>query len=315
MIRVLFFGSPDFAVPTLKTLLADSEIEVLAVITQPDKPAGRGKKLTPPPVKSVALEAGLQIRQPRNIRGKKFASWCSDFNADAFIVVAYGKILPLHLIEMPRLGCINLHSSLLPRYRGAAPINWAMVNGEKITGTSTMLMDEGMDTGPILLQEKTEILVDEDVSQLTKRLSISGAPLMLQTIKELAADRIKPQPQEDGDASHAPMISKDDGRINWSKGALEIHHQWQGFTPWPGIFTSFRGEIFKLKKIQPALDYQPRNLNIAPGTLEVEANRLYVACGDVHFIEIIEGQLPGKKALTARDLINGKRIESGEILQ
>jgi methionyl-tRNA formyltransferase len=314
MIRVIFFGSPGFAVPTLKALIADEEIEVVAVVTQPDKPAGRGKKLTPPPVKAIAEGAGVEIRQPRNIRGKKFAQWCADFEVDAFIVVAYGKILPARLIEMPRLGCINLHSSLLPKYRGAAPINWAMVHGEKITGTSTMLMDEGMDTGPILLQETTEISLEEDVAGLTDRLSISGAPLMIETIKKLNDGEISPQPQDHSQASHAPMISKEDGRIDWLKNALQIHNKWQGFTPWPGVFTSFRNETFKLKKVLPALDYQPQNPNIAPGTIEVENNRMFVACGDVHFIEILEGQLPGKKALPARDLINGKRIESGEKL-
>ena len=314
MIKVIFFGSPQFAVPTLKALIDDGDIDVLAVVTQPDKPAGRGKKLTPPPVKTVALEAGLEIRQPRSIRGRKFAQWCADFNADAFIVVAYGKILPARLIEMPPLGCINLHSSLLPKYRGAAPINWAMVHGEKTTGTSTMLMDEGMDTGPILLQESTEIKLEEDVASLTKRLSISGAPLMLKTIKELNAGRISPIPQDHDKATHAPMIAKDDGRVDWTKTALGIHNLWQGFTPWPGVCTSFRGELFKLKKVMPAFDYQPQGQDLAPGTIVIDSCRILVACGDARFIEIIEAQLPCKKPLPAKDLINGKRIETGERL-
>lgn len=309
--RIIFFGSPLFAVPSLMALLSEQEIEVAAVVTQPDKPAGRGRQLTSPPIKDVATMAGLPIKQPKGIRGEKFTAWCAGFKADLFAVVAYGKIFPKHLLEIPRLGCVNLHASLLPRYRGAAPVNWTLIAGEKITGVTTMLMDEGMDTGPILLREKQEILPTETAKELSQRLAVLGAPLLVRSITGLAAGKITPQPQDNTQASYAPLIIKEDGIIDWNLTATAIYNRWRGFTPWPGIFSLFRNQPMKLTFVRPAGEAQnPRQV----GELFFMGDRLLVACGGGSVLEIVSAQLPGKKPVSGLDLRNGYDIKDGETL-
>lgn len=309
--RIIFFGSPLFAVPSLMALLSDQEIEIAAVVTQPDKPAGRGRQITPPPVKDVAAMAGVPIKQPKGIRGEKFKAWCTDFEADLFVVVAYGKIFPKHLLEIPRLGCVNLHASLLPRYRGAAPVNWALVAGEKVTGVTTMLMDEGMDRGPILLSEKLQISPTENSKELSHRLAVIGAPVLVRTIKDFVAGKITPTPQDNSLANYAPLIIKEDGIIDWNLTATAIYNRWRGFTPWPGIFTLFRKQPMKLTLVSvtgETYDGKQR------GELFFSGDRLFAACGSNSVLEIMSAQLPGKKAVSGLDMRNGYNIREGEIL-
>lgn len=308
--NVLFFGSPQFALPTLQSLINAEDIHVEAVVTQPDKPAGRGKLLTPPPVKKVAEKHGIVVHQPRSIRKKRFTEWCRAFDADYFVVVAYGKILPKKVLEIPKYGCVNLHASLLPKYRGAAPIAWALVEGETVTGISTMLMDEGMDTGPVLLEEKISIGDRETTDQMSVRMAERGGPLVLKTLRDYMNNQIKPHQQDHAAATHAPLISKEDGKIDWNLSAKEIENRWRGFTPWPGIYAQFRNEIIKLKEVITRDGIVP---DAIPGSIMIESGQLMVVCGNGTILEILKAQLPGKKPLPATDLINGARIATGEL--
>lgn len=309
--KIIFFGSPQFAVPSLQALIAAADIEICAVVTQPDKPAGRGKHLTPPPVKETALAAGLEIAQPAGVRKPAFSEWCASFSPDFLVVVAYGKILPSHLLAVPRHGCVNLHSSLLPKFRGAAPINWAIVRGETETGVTTMLMDEGMDTGPMLLQECLSIKPRETAAELTARLAELGAPLLVRTLRDLLSGGIAPRAQNHELATYAPLIAKDEGVVNWSLSAREIYNRWRGFYPWPGLLTWLRGSPLKLTTLAPADSRSAER----PGTLIVNGKTLLVVCGDGNTVEIAGGQLPGKKTVSGADLINGLRLSSGELLR
>jgi methionyl-tRNA formyltransferase len=311
MYRIVFFGTPRFAVPALEALIAAPDIEISAVVTQPDRPAGRGKHLTAPPVKTSALAAGLSVHQPAGVRKAEFSDWCAQFSPDYLVVVAYGRILPKTLLAVPRLGCVNLHSSLLPKYRGAAPINWALVRGERETGVTTMLMDEGMDTGPVLQQESCAIEPQETAGELTERLAILGAPLLLNSLRAYAAGAIEPQPQDHDSATYAPIIAKEDGVIDWTLPAAQVLNRWRGFTPWPGVHTWLRGEVLKLTRLAPV----QLTGNEKPGTLLVSGRSLLVVCGDGAALEIMEAQMTGKKPVRGSDLINGLRLKSGERLQ
>jgi methionyl-tRNA formyltransferase len=307
--RLLFCGTPEFAVPTLKTLL-ETGFSVELTVTNPDEPSGRGYEPTPPPVKKVARAAGLEVFQPARLKDAATQAFISNFQPDAIVVVAYGHIIPPWMIALPQLGCINLHASLLPKYRGAAPIAWSIIQGERITGVTTMKIDAGLDTGDILLQREVEISDSDTGESLSSRLSVLGADLMVETLHKLELGRIEPQPQDDSQATAAPMLKKEDGRIDWSRTADGISRRVRGLRPWPGAYTTFRG---KGLHVWSAVPLAPESRDtIDPGTLVVEFGRLLVACGQESLLEVKELQLQGRRRMPARDFLNGVRLAAGE---
>src|SRR5271168_1865395 len=240
--RLVFCGTPQFAVPTLKSLAVRAEFQIVGVITQPDRPRGRGQEVSFSPVKETAIAAEIPVHQPEKIRAPEVQELLQKLAPDVIVIIAYGQIIPGRLLPIPKLGWINLHASLLPKYRGAAPINWAIVNGETKTGVTSMRIDAGMDTGEMLLQGEMEIGAAETAPELAARMSEMGAPLILETLRGLAAGTIVPLGQDNAQASMAPMLKKEDGRIDWSRSAEEIFNRIRGFAPWPGAYTSFRGQ-------------------------------------------------------------------------
>ena len=244
--RLLFCGTPSFAVPTLKHLLSRPEFNVLGVISQPDRPRGRGQQLSISPVKDVALSAHLPVHQPEKIRAPEVQQLLEELAPDVIVIIAYGQIIPARLLAIPKHGWINLHASLLPKYRGAAPIHWAVANGETRTGLTTMRIDAGMDTGDILLRREIEIGPQDTSPELARRMSEAGAPLVEETLLGLEAGTIVAKPQNQGEATIAPMLKKEDGRIDWNSSAEEIYNRMRGFAPWPGAYTTFRGQTCHL---------------------------------------------------------------------
>ena len=242
-------GTPEFAVSSLQALIQAGE-EVIAVVTQPDKPKGRGKRLASPPVKELALRYNIPVLQPVKIRDEGFISIMKDLHPDIIVVIAYGKILPKAVLDIPPKGCINVHASLLPKYRGAAPINWAIINGEKETGVTTMLMDEGMDTGDILLTERISIKPEDTTADIHDRLKHVGATLLVETIKGVQSRTLRPIPQAHAQATYAPMLKKEDGRIDWGMGPQEIINLIRGLNPWPGAYTRWEGMQIKIFKAE-----------------------------------------------------------------
>jgi len=308
--KIVFAGSPQFAVPTLEALVAAHQ-EIIAVVTQPDRPVGRDQQLQAPPVKQAALRLGLPVHQPEKIKSEQGRSLMESLRPEVVVVVGYGQILPPWLLELPRFGCLNLHASLLPAYRGAAPIQWAVANGETRTGVTTMQMDPGMDTGPILLMWETDIGPEETAVALAGRMSAPGAELMLKTLAGLEAGTITSIPQNNSRATKAPLLKKEHGLIDWSLTAPQIHDRLRGFTPWPGIYTGFRG-----KKIQI---WQARALAIphsgnASGSLQVSKEMLGVICGGETMLELLELQLEGRRRMSAADFVNGAQPKHGENL-
>lgn len=307
--KIIFFGTPQFAVPTLEKL-AQQRYDIELVVTNPDEPFGRGHELTPPPVKRAAHRHGLLIFQPQNLRDFKTRTFLSDFDPDAIVVVAYGHILPPWILELPPLGCINLHASLLPKFRGAAPIPWAIIRGETETGVTTMKMDRGMDTGDVLLSHAEPIHDDDTAGTLSERLSLLGADLMVDTLQGLARRQIQPLPQDDQLASYAPKLRREDGWIDWSLSANEVWRRIRGLNPWPGAHSTFRGKQLHIWSASALDEITPA---LAPGTLIQEDNRLEVACGVGRLI-LHEVQLEAKKRLSAFDFMQGARIKPGEKL-
>ena len=244
-LRIVFMGTPQFAVPTLQMLLDRGE-NVVAVVTQPDRPKGRGQQLQQPPVKELALKHGIPVLQPHKVRDPFFIETLLDLKPDLIVVVAFGQILPKALLDIPPKGCINVHASLLPRYRGAAPLNWCIINGETETGVTTMLMDPGLDTGPMLLRSATTIDGNEDITSLHDRMSLMGAQLLAETLDKLKAGMVSPQQQDDTLTCYAPMLKKEDGLINWYREASTIHNQVRGLATWPGTYTFLDGLILKI---------------------------------------------------------------------
>ena len=296
-------GTPDFAVASLKKLI-ESKNEISLVITQPDKPKGRGYILTPPPVKKFAIENNLEVFQPKTLKTDETLEKISNINPDVIVVVAYGKILPKNIIDMPKYGCINVHASLLPKYRGAAPIQWAIINGEKKTGVTTMYMDEGLDTGDMLLKEETEILSDETVEELHDKLSYMGANLLIKTLDALISKKIVPQKQQNDQFSYAPMINKNIALINWNKIANEIHNFIRGLKPWPAAYTYLNSKHFKIHKSHPVVfdgQFEPSEV--------ISVNPLIVGCKNNTALELIEVQYEGKKRMNAKEFIKGHKIE------
>jgi methionyl-tRNA formyltransferase len=307
--RLIFMGTPEAAVPALRRCLEDGH-EVVAVWTQPDRPSGRGNKLKAPPVKEYARLCGLTVHQPAKIRTDEAFSLFSSYKADAAIVVAYGRILPAAFLRAPRRGCINVHFSLLPKYRGAAPVNWAIVRGETETGVTTMQMDEGLDTGPILLQQKTVIGPQETAPELMLRLSLSGAELLGETLCRL--DEIEPRAQSESDATFAPVLKREDGLIDWAQSAFEIERRVRGFQPWPNAFTTYQAGRLGIRR---ALAQPADSVSGEPGTIvEAHGDDLSVACGDATLLRLQEVQPEGKRRLSVRDFLNGARLRAGERL-
>ncbi len=305
--RVIFMGTPDFALPSLAALRARGE-QIVAVVTQPDRPQGRGQRLAAPPVKAAALAAGLPVQQPEKVRHPEFLEWCRSTAPDLIVVVAFGQILPKALLDIPRYGCINVHASLLPKYRGAAPIAWAIIRGETETGITTMQMDPGMDTGPMLLQRATPILPDDTAGTLAERLALLGARTLDETLDLLAAGGLTAAPQDSSRATLAPMLKKDDGRIDWQRPAAAIHALVRGLDPWPGAWTTHAGEPWRIwtASVEPG--------HVEPGVvLRADPSGLVVGTGDGCLV-ITELQTPGKRRLSARDYLAGHAMTLGEQL-
>jgi len=309
--KIVFAGSPRFAIPTLEKLVG-AGYNVLAVVTQPDRPGGREQQLQPPPVKEAALRFGLAVHQPEKIKSDAGKELMTSLAPEAVVVVGYGQILPPWLLELPRFGCINLHGSLLPAYRGAAPIQWAVVNGETKTGVTTMLMDPGMDTGPILLRWETEIGPEETAIELAERMSEPGAALMVETLQGLEAGRLKPQAQDNSRATRAPLLKKEHGRIDWNLTAREIFNRVRGFLPWPGAYTTLRAQKLQIWRAKPSSDGSATAAH--PGDLVVSKDDLRVVCGGNTSLQLLEVQLEGKRRLPAAEFIHGAHLQSGERL-
>jgi len=315
-LRLVFCGTPRFAVPTFRHLLAQKDFEIVGVITQPDRPRGRGQEVSSSAVKEAALAAKLAVHQPEKIRAPEVQELLQGLAPDCIVIIAYGQIIPAKLLPIPKLGWINLHASLLPKYRGAAPINWAIVNGETRTGVTTMRIDAGMDTGEMLLQREIEIDSKETAPELAARLSEFGAPLMVETLRGLAPGTITPKPQNHAEASYAPMLKKEDGRIDWNRPGMEIYNRMRGFAPWPGTYTTFRGQSCHVWG-EPVSKEGGAGLpsgagGAAPGTLFAEKNELFVCCGDATVLCVSVVQVEGRKRVKATDFANGARLKSGE---
>ena len=306
-LRIVFCGTPAFAVPSLRLLLAQPDFEVASVITQPDRPRGRGHETSVSPVKAAALEANLAVFQPEKIRSDESRDYIERTGADVIVIIAYGQIIPAGLIAIPRLGWINLHGSLLPKYRGAAPINWAIVNGERHTGLTTMQINPGLDTGPMLLKYETDIAPDETAPQLASRLSEAGAPLMVETLRKLASGEIHPVPQDGSQASFAPILKKENGMVDWSLTAEQIYNRIRGLQPWPGTFTKFRG---KTCHIWGARAQMP--ISAPAGTVLSHDNQVLVACGNHTTLALEFVQMEGRKRVTGREFANGARLARGD---
>ena len=308
--NLVFCGTPVFAVPTLTTLVR-AGFTVSLVVTQPDKPRGRGLELSYSPVKKAVLELELPLAQPDKIRNnQEFQSQLASLRPDAIIVVGYGRIIPKWMIDLPPLGNLNLHASLLPKYRGAAPIQWAIASGETTTGVTTMRIDEGLDTGDILLQSEMPINNEDTAETLAPRLAQIGAELMIETLRGLRAGTVIAKPQDHSKASLAPILKKEDGLIEFSRPAIEIWNRFRGFQPWPGAYTRFRGKQLQAYAMRP----RESSTNLAPAEIIVDQNELLVGCGNNTALAIIELQLEGKKRISAREFLNGYRLIEGERL-
>jgi len=307
--RIVFCGTPEFAVPAFRRLLASPDFSIEAVVTQPDRPRGRGRAVAAPPVKQAAVEAGLPVHQPESIKSEAAYDLLSGINPDAVAIIAYGQIVPRRLLGIARLGWINLHASLLPKYRGAAPIAWAVINGETRTGLTTMQIDAGMDTGPILLQCDMAIGADDTAPELGRRMAEAGAPLLVETLQKLERGEISPTAQEHSQASYAPRLKKEDGRVDWSNHARQIYNRIRGLAPWPGAFTTFRGQtchVWGHPADAPAFSLEP------PGALLITGGAAEVVCGENSRLVLEEVQLEGRRRITAKEFINGFHLRSGE---
>jgi len=321
---LVFCGTPRFAVPTLERLV-EAGHSVPLVVTQPDRPRGRGMEVAISPVKDAATRLGIAVLQPGTIKinaefRSQLAALAPDAVIDAIIVVGYGRIIPQWMIDLPRLGNLNLHASLLPKYRGAAPIQWAIANGESVTGVTTMRIDAGLDTGDILMQREIAIGLEVTAETLGPKLASIGAELMVETLRGLETGHVRPTPQDHAQATLAPILKKEDGRMDFSRTATDLFNRLRGFQPWPGAFTMFKGKALQVHRAQP----RQHTVTLMPGEIAVEGTRLLVGCGDGYdkgkdkntetALELIEIQLEGKRRMTAQEFINGYRPKSGDHL-
>jgi methionyl-tRNA formyltransferase len=308
--KLVFCGTPQFAVPTLERLAA-AGFDVQLVVTQPDRPQGRGMDLTAPPVKQSALKLGLPVLQPDKIKkNEEFQARLAALLPDAIIVVGYGRIIPPWMLTLPPYGNINVHASLLPKYRGAAPIQWAIANGEKVTGVTTMHLNEGLDTGDILLQKEMAVQPDDTAVTFAPRLAELGADLLVETLRGLEEKSITPIPQNHSQATLAPILKKEDGQIDFSRTAMDIHNRLRGFQPWPGAHTQFRSKSLKFISARP----EDTPSNLSAGELRVGDEKLFVGCGQRTVLQLLQVQPEGKKVMIARDFINGYHPSPGERL-
>lgn len=310
-LRIVFCGTPAFAVPSLHRLIAQPEFEIVGVVTQPDRPRGRGREIAISAVKAAAAEAGIPVYQPEKIRSDEASEYFRRVAPDVVVIIAYGQIIPARLIAIPRLGWINVHASLLPKYRGAAPINWAIINGETRTGVTTMQIDAGLDTGPMLLRSEIDIGTDETATQLATRLAEAGAPLIVETLHRLDRGEIVATPQDNSQATLAPILKKDDGKIEWQLSARKIYNRIRGLQPWPGAFTTFRGRNCQIwgKPIKPVA------AGGEPGTiLPTQEDGLLVICGGpvASVLRVEHIQVEGRNRVTDFEFMRGARIQLGE---
>ena len=307
--RLVFLGTPSFAVPALERMV-EAGHRVLAVYTQPDRPQGREQQLTPSAVKQAAQRLRLDVRQPERVRRPEVVEELRQLGPDAMVIVAYGQIIPQSVIDIPRLGIINVHASLLPKYRGAAPIQWAVARGEAVTGVTTMRIDAGLDTGDILLARETSIGPDETAVELSARLSVMGADLLIETLEGLRAGTIVPQKQDGALATHAPILRKEDGLIDWMRTTREVYNRVRGFVPWPGAYTWFRGRRLHVWRARLAGDSPAGE----PGALVLDGRRLLVCCGEAGCLQLLEVQLEGRNKIGADAFMNGQHLRAGERL-
>jgi methionyl-tRNA formyltransferase len=310
-VRVVFCGTPQFAVPSLRALL-DHDFDVPLVVSQPDRPSGRGMQVAPTPVKQLALERGVEVVQPEMIKNNQaFRTRLEQIAPQAIVIVAYGRIIPQWMIDLPPWGNINGHASLLPKYRGAAPIQWAIAMGESVTGVTTMKIDVGLDTGDMLLKREIPILPEDTAVTLSPRLAELTAESLIETFSALKEGRIQSQKQDDTQATLAPILRKEDGLVDYQRTATEIGNRLRGFQPWPGAFTSFRGKSLNITAARPLPSGSPV---LDPGALHVDCGFLLVGCGQLSTLELLEVQPEGKKRMAAKDFINGYRPRDGEKL-
>ena len=309
--RVVFCGTPQFAVPTLKYLLTQPEFEIVAVLTQPDRPSGRGMQVSLSPVKEAALAAGLPVHQPEKVRAPEPKALLERLAPDCMVIIAYGQIIPAALLTIPKHGWINLHASLLPKYRGAAPIQWAIANGETKSGLTTMRIDAGMDTGEVLLQQEMEIGPAQTTPELAARMADAGAPLMAETLRRLAAGALTPRAQNHADATYAPLLKKEDGRVDWTRPAAEICNRMRAFTPWPGTYTTFRGRICHIV-VEPAS--KEVSTTAPPGTIHLTTTGMVVTCGQATEVRVLSVKQEGGKQIDAMEFISSGQLTEGERL-
>lgn len=325
-LRIVFCGTPHFAVPALQHLIAQPDIRVEGVVTQPDRPRGRGNEISISPVKTAALTAGIEVFQPVKVRAPESLEYFERLAPDCVVIIAYGQIIPAKLIAIPRFGWINVHASLLPKYRGAAPLNWAIMNGEKVTGLTTMQIDPGLDTGPMLLRKELPIGPDETAPELSARLAQAGAPLIVETLRRVQAGEIAPEPQDNSQATFAPPLKKEDGLIDWNQAAAQIYNRIRGLQPWPGAYSLFRGKHCRIwGRTQTMQEILAANPDAAvtyksltkplpgppPGSIHTSKLGVSVASSQgALWLEFV--QVEGRKRVTAREFANGARLASGE---
>ncbi len=307
--RAIFFGTPEFAVPSLEAL--NDIAEVVAVVCQPDRAVGRGLELTAPPVKKRALELGLAVHQPTKVRVPEFAEWLKSLNADVALVVAYGRILTKAVLESPRLGCVNVHGSILPKYRGAAPVQWSVIDGERETGVTFMKMDEGMDTGDMLTKHVIAIGEDDTSGDMAKRLSEVARDCVREDLPRFVKGELTPQKQDDSQATEARLLEKTDGNVPWTKGAELVQSHVRGMSPWPGAYTKRAGKTLKIHKVRV---FEKSGKNEVPGkVLVADKSRVIVACGEGS-VELVTIQPEGKKQLAATEVVSGRGLVEGDVL-
>jgi methionyl-tRNA formyltransferase len=309
--RLVFCGTPEFAVPSLEAL-AEAGHDIALVVTQPDRPVGRKQELQASAVKQAALKRGIEVVQPEKIRNNaEFEARLRQIAPEAIAVVAYGRIIPAWMLALPRLGNINVHGSLLPKYRGAAPIQWALANGEVVTGVTTMLLDAGLDTGPMLRRRDLAVGAEETSVEISPKLAALGADLLVETLAGLEAGTVKPQPQDEAQATLAPLLKREDGRIDFARTAREIFNRWRGFQPWPGAYAEFRGEKLIARRLAVA---SAAAGNAEPGQLISDSDKLLVACGAGSWVELAEVQPAGRRAMSGVEFIRGHGLRAGERL-
>lgn len=322
-LTIVYMGTPAFAVPPLKRLV-ESRHNVAAVVTQPDRPAGRGKQLTAPPVKEFALQNHLPVLQPEKLRGQRYDTILASYRPDIIVVVAYGRILPPEILQLPKYGCLNIHASLLPKWRGASPIQHAIMNGDRITGVTIMQLDDGMDTGPIVAQQDIEILEDDDYVSVSNMLSVIGGEQLIQCLDRIEEEgRVQCTPQIHELATYATLLKREDGLIQWNRPAEDLVCRIKGLQPWPGGFSFLQGAMWKFLRAQPVYEWDREDAKQylmtdadqqAPGTVTGVARRkgFFVRTGDGHIL-VTAVQLPGKKPMAATDIVNGGLIEPGRL--